>query len=137
MLMLGALGARGRVFCFAAEARQLVLANAQFEAETGQFVLHVLVTMRGREEAALGFTLLVGELFERLLGIGHLGGDLGQRSLRAAHFLLEAKNLAVERAQLALHAQRASFIGAATSDHATLIAGAVRRDKGILRIVAS
>ncbi len=49
--------------------------------------------------------------------------------------MLELHYFGVQSAQFALHAQRANFIGAATSYHAALVASAVGRDKGILRIL--
>ncbi len=136
VLILRTLGAHSCVFRIFPEAQKLVLANGEFEAKPRQFALHVLVTMRGGEDAALGVALLRRDLFERLLCFAKIGVHLRERSLRIAHLVLKPQDLAIEGAEFALHAERAGFIGAAAGNHASLVAGTVRRDESELGIIA-
>ncbi len=136
VLIFCALGTQSCVFRLLAEAQKLVLTNGQLEAEARQFALHVLVTVRCGEDAALGIALLSRNLFERGLGFAQFRRHLGKFGLRIAHLLLEMENVGVKRTQFALHPERARFIGASAGDHSALIASAVRSDERKLRIVA-
>ena len=112
------------------------MANGQLETEPGEFALHVLVTVRGGEDATLGIALLDSNLFERLLCFTKFCVYLRQRGLRLVHFVFELQDFGVKSAQLALHAERTRFIRAAASNHAALIACAVGCDESELGIVA-
>ncbi len=136
VLIHRAFGTHSCVFGVFAKAQKFVLADGEFEAEPRQFALHVLVTMRRGENAALGIALLKRDLFERLLCFAEFRVHLRQRGLRFAHFVFELQDIGVESAEFALHAERAGFIGAAARDHAALIASAVGCNESELRIVA-
>src|SRR5207249_12060338 len=67
MLVLRALGPLLGALRFLASARQFILANGEFQAEAGQFALHLGMAMHGGDGFAFCFALLFVDFRERLL----------------------------------------------------------------------
>src|SRR5216684_7890915 len=132
---LHALGALPCGLYVRANTLKLALANGKFQTKTCKFALYVTVTVRGGDDFALDFTLLRVDFFKRFFSGQQLGGNRLERGLLLAHLVLELEDFCIESAKLALHAQGTDLIRAAASDHAALVASAVGRDEGILRIV--
>ena len=118
-------------------AREIVLANRQFEAEARQFALRLLVACVARETSRSASRCLSVAASSDCFGVAKSAAMRVQcPPAFSAISCFELRNFGVERAQFALHSERAGFVRAATGDHAALVAGAVGRHERVLRIFA-
>src|SRR6266849_4249818 len=136
VLVPGALGALPCGLHVRANTRKLALATGKFQTKTRKLALHVTVSVRGGDDFALDFALLRVDFFKRFFSGQQLGGNRFERGLLLAHLTFELEDFCIESAKLTLHSEWANFIRAAAGDHAALVASAVGRDEGVMRIVA-
>ena len=120
-----------------AQSCEIGLADGQFQSESRQFALRVLMLVGGAKHLALRFMLRGGHSFKRRFCIANfLRGPLHFR-LHFARAQFKRCNFRVQCAQFAFHAQRSRFVGPAAGNHASLIAGAIGCDECVLRIFPS
>ena len=113
------------------QPREFRLAIAQFDAQPHHVATRLIALQCGRHRKLFGFDVLRGGLFESRSAGAKFFFNVLERGLRFRRCALELQHFHVQRAQFALHAQRARFRRASAADYAALISRSVRRDERV------
>ena len=110
--------------------------SLRFDSEAHHVASRLVALQGGRHLEFFRFDVLRRGLFESYFARAKLFFNVMQRRLRFRCRAFELQHFRVQRAQFALHAERARFRRTAAADDAALIGRAVGRHEGIRGILA-